>query len=754
MDKPIVPPTPTRGLASYTWWLVLCLVGLDYFSTLAYLPSMAVDRATRDFAPLTALLVVLVTLFVALPIYLYVVGRSPNGYGVTGLLESHFRGWSGKLLILFLLGFIAADFVITRTLSTADASLHLIHNSYWQAHADWMTQARESLRASLPARLQGETANQVLDWWNEQLTVTVILSVLGFVLYFFLLRGFTRGFMIAAGVIVSLFVALNGVVIVSSILYLIHHPDYIANWEFFQEVAHDQDTIALTFYLAYSAFRYFPPLALGLGGFELSMASVGLVRGWSGDDPAQPRGRIRNARKLLIAAAFLMSLFLFGSVLSVTLLVPTKDLKGDGPAHNRALAYLAHGGSLQPPGHDPNAPRGPRPEDFDELEEMPAGPAEPAKDIESTEKPAAAGPTAADLNPLFGPAFGTLYDVSALLILFLAGASVTISLRDLLPYYLTRYGMEMHWARRTGLLLHLFNLIILVVILYFHASVSHQQGAYSTSVLVLLASAALAAIVDLRARRRRSFWLPLVTAPLFLACAFFLLMIVLPLPFATPSWLRFNDNLLNLFTAVIFSRDEAGLVWESPAGAVIALLFVAVIFVLAGVSRWWRSTELRYQGFTFDDDHSGTRWEEIRQLEFQVLVPHRPDHRSLAEKDADIRARHRLASDVPIIFIEAELGDPSDFHNEPLMRIVQDGGMEVIRVSHCASIAHVVAAIALEFATVGRPPEIHFAWSEESPLASNLHFLLWGEGNIPWMVHALIRKTEAEAARRPRVVIG
>ncbi len=80
--------------------------------------------------------------------------------------------------------------------------------------------------------------------------------------------------------------------------------------------------------------------------------------------------------------------------------------------------------------------------------------------------------------------------------------------------------------------------------------------------------------------------------------------------------------------------------------------------------------------------------------------------------------------------------------------------MEVIRVSQCASIAHVLAAIALEFREVGRPPEIHFAWSEKSPLAANLNFLLFGGGNVPWMVHALIRKAEPDAAHRPRVVIG
>ena len=724
-DPTRAPDTATgRSSPSYAWWLVLGVIGLDYFSTLAYLPSMAVDKSGRDFAALTAFLLSAITLLVALPIYLYIAGRSPNGQGVTGLLESHFHGWRGKILILFLLGFVAADFVITRTLSTADASLHLLHNSYWKAHVDWMIHIRESLRSSLPARLQGPMTDQVLDWWNEQVTVTVILSIVGFALYFYFLRGFTRGFLVVAGIIVSLFVLVNGVVVVSSLVYLANHPDYIRNWRMFQNVVNDADPVSLVFSLLINnALTDFPVLALGLGGFELSLASIGLVRGRPGDDPARPRGRIRNARKLLVAAAGLMSLFVFGSVVSVTLLVPTGDMKGNGPAKNRALAYLAHGGYLEPPGRALDAPPGERPEDIEDAMELPPQPDEAANPEEAPPEPERSGPTAADINPWFGPAFGTLYDVSAILILFLAGASVTISLRDLLPVYLARYGMEMHWARRTGLLLHLFNLLILVVILYFHAHVSDQQGAYSTSVLVLLASAALAALVDIRTRWRRSFFLPLVTWPLLVVFVFFLVM--------------------------------AGLaVSQSPAGAIIALLIVGIVFISAGISRWVRCTELRFEGFTFTDEASQARWEEIRQLEFQVLVPHRPGGETLAEKDAKIRARHRLGPDVPIIFVEARLGDPSDFQNCPLMQIVKEDGMEVIRVSHCASIAHVLAAIALEFSDVGRPPEIHFDWSHESPLASNLHFLLMGEGNVPWMVHALIRKAEPNPLRQPRVIIG
>src|SRR4051812_47763056 len=89
-------PGPAKPARAYLWWLVLGLVGLDYFSTLAYLPSMAVEAANR-LAPLAALAVIAATLLGAVPIYLYVVGRSPHGSGATGLLERVVSGWHGKL---------------------------------------------------------------------------------------------------------------------------------------------------------------------------------------------------------------------------------------------------------------------------------------------------------------------------------------------------------------------------------------------------------------------------------------------------------------------------------------------------------------------------------------------------------------------------------------------------------------------------------------------------------------------------------
>src|SRR5947199_5939867 len=86
------------------WPLVFCLIGVDYFSTLAYLPSIAAE-ASGIWAPLTAIVVVLVTFSLALPVYWYVVGRAPDGRGATGILEDLIPGWRGKLLVLALLGF-------------------------------------------------------------------------------------------------------------------------------------------------------------------------------------------------------------------------------------------------------------------------------------------------------------------------------------------------------------------------------------------------------------------------------------------------------------------------------------------------------------------------------------------------------------------------------------------------------------------------------------------------------------------------
>jgi hypothetical protein len=279
--------------------------------------------------------------------------------------------------------------------------------------------------------------------------------------------------------------------------------------------------------------------------------------------------------------------------------------------------------------------------------------------------------------------------------------------------------MELDWAHRIGLILYLFSAINLVVTVIFRASVTAQRGAYATSVLVLIATAALVAFLDQR-RRLRS---PLIGWAYGLA-------------------------------GVLFLASAVAAMVLSPAGLLIAACFIAAILVSSMVSRALRSTELRFDGFHFKDAHSQFLWESLEYLEFPVLVPHRPGGSSLDAKEKRIRQRHRLAPDVPIVFVEVELGDASDFYHKPCLEVRQEDGRFVLRICRAASIPHVLAAVALELSRTGQPPEIHCGWSNSSPVEANIHFLLFGQGNIPWMVRDLIHKAEPRPERRPAVVIG
>ena len=303
----------------------MCLTGVDYFSTLGYQPGIAF-LAAGALSPVATLILVLLTLLAALPIYSRVAAESPHGEGSISMLEHLLSRWKGKLFVLVLLGFVATDFIITITLSAADATAHIIENPF---------------------------TPQLL---KHQVGITLVLvAFLGGIF----LRGFKEAIGIAV-ILVAAYLLLNLIVVGFGMYQLFAHPHYFSEWK--QALIHHPRVHGNMWLIVGVSLILFPKLALGLSGFETGVAVMPLVKGdqdltdadWddihttrTGRAP-EPRtnrlleGRIRNTRKLLRSAALIMSVFLITSSLVTTMLIPPEKFQVGGEANGRALAYLAH----------------------------------------------------------------------------------------------------------------------------------------------------------------------------------------------------------------------------------------------------------------------------------------------------------------------------------------------------------------------------------------------------------------------------
>ncbi|WP_223979202.1 amino acid transporter [Arthrobacter sp. NicSoilB8] len=395
-------------LKKHAWWQVMCLTGVDYFSTLGYQPAIAA-LAAGVISPLATIVLVAVTLLGALPVYRRVAGESHRGEGSIAMLERLMPRWGGKLLVLVLLGFAATDFMITMTLSAADATAHAIQNPL------------------VPGWMQGQ---------NVPVTL-FLLALLGAV--------FLRGFKEAIGVAVALvgiYLGLNVVVVITTILEVFTHPVAVGDWWLALTTQHGSP-----FMVVGIALLVFPKLALGLSGFETGVAVMPQIQGRPGDTEEKPAGRIKGARRLLTTAAVIMSAFLITTSFTTVVLIPEQDFQPGGPANGRALAYLAH--------------------------------------------------------EYLGNGFGTVYDISTIAILWFAGASAMAGLLNLVPRYLPRYGMAPGWARAVRPLVLVFTLVGFLITWLFDADVDAQGGAYATGVLVLMTSAAVAVTLSARRGKQR-----------------------------------------------------------------------------------------------------------------------------------------------------------------------------------------------------------------------------------------------------------
>jgi hypothetical protein len=252
----------------HPWWQVVCLTGVDYFSTLGYIPGIAA-LAAGALSPVATLFIVLLTLFGALPMYRRVAEQSPSGQCSISMLERLLSFWRGKVLVLCLLGFVATGWLVTITLSAADAAVHVVENPL------------------VPSILHNQ----------EVLVTLILLAALGVIF----LKGFEETIGIAI-FIVGAYLILNLLVVGVGFYQIATHPQQIVRW---------QDALFTNYgnplLIVGVSLLAFPRLALGLSGFETGVGMMPLVRGDEGDDPERPEGRIRNTRRMLTVAALIMS---------------------------------------------------------------------------------------------------------------------------------------------------------------------------------------------------------------------------------------------------------------------------------------------------------------------------------------------------------------------------------------------------------------------------------------------------------------
>ncbi len=622
-DAPSDQPTAERP---HRWWKVMCLTGVDYFSTLGYQPGIAFVAAGL-LSPIATLILVLLTLFGALPVYRRVAAESPHGQGSIAMLERLLPRWRGKLFVLGLLGFALTDFIITITLSAADASVHIVENPH------------------VPGFLDG-----------QELWITLgLVALLGAVF----LKGFREAIGLAV-LLVIVYLALNAVVIVVSAFHVAEHGHLVTDWSGALTAEHGNVVMMVAV-----ALTLFPKLALGMSGFETGVAVMSHVEGDASDVEERPAGRIRNTKRLLTVAACIMSVYLIASSLVTTLLIPAHEFEDGGSANGRALAFLAH--------------------------------------------------------EYLGETFGTVYDVSTILILWFAGASAMAGMLNLIPRYLPRYGMAPEWAGAIRPLVVILTLTAFLITWIFDADVDAQGGAYATGVLVLMTSAAVA--VTLAARRAGQHKL---TVAFGLIC-------------------------------LVFVYTTADNVLERPDGVKIGGCFIAAIILISLLSRLMRAFELRTIEIDYDAKAESFIRDVARRRNIR-LIANEPDDRDVEEYRAKIRQivdDHDLPDAGDIIFVEVTVKDYSDFESQIHVHgEVLHGEYRVLTVE-AASIPNALASLVLDLRDrTDVRPHIYFEWTEGNPILHIGRFLLFGVGDVAPVTREVLRRAEPDRTRRPHVHVG
>jgi hypothetical protein len=609
----------------HSWWQVMCLTGVDYFSTLGYIPAIA-GLAAGALSPIATLLIVLLTLLGMLPMYHRVAEASPHGQGSISMLERLLSFWTAKLSVLCLLGFVATAWVVTITLSSADATAHIVENPF---------------------------VSELLEG-REVVITLVLLTLLGAV--------FLKGFKEAIGIavfLVAAFLLLNLVVVAVGLYEITTQPQNLSNWQsaLFSDYGNPLVMLGVSLLV-------FPQLALGLSGFETGVSLMPLVRGDEGDDPQSPTGRIRNTRKILTTAALIMSFYLITTTFVTAVLIPSEEFESGGEANGRALAYVAH--------------------------------------------------------EYLGDAFGTVYDLSTITILWFAGASAMAGLLNIVPRYLPRYGMAPQWGRAVRPLVLVYTAVAIAITIIFEADVDAQAGAYATGILAMMTSAAVAVTLAAgRAGSKRG------------AFAFG-------------------------FVTLVFVYALVANVIQRPDGIMIASFFIGTIILASLVSRVWRTTELRAERIEIDEEAQRFVDEGASGDEIHIVANRRQagDKHEYDLKEREQRKDNHIPADVPILFLEVDVDDPSEFEDVLEVRGVEVGGHRVLR-AQSSTVPNAIAAFLFHLRdTTDKESHCYFGWTQGNPIAYLFSYLLFGEGDTAPVTHEILREVEPEAERRPIIHVG
>jgi hypothetical protein len=449
------------------------------------------------------------------------------------------------------------------------------------------------------------------------------------------LKGFAEAIELATAVCVP-YLLLNVIVLGRAMFEVITHPSALPRWETALTAKGDWTQLGV------AAVILFPRLALGLSGFETGVSVMPLIQGAQGGGEDRPQARIRNTRKLLATAALIMSVLLLVSSFVSALLIPEQAYREGGPASGRVLAYLAH--------------------------------------------------------LYLGNIFGSIYDLSTILVLWFAGASAMAGLLHLVPRYLPRVGLAPEWvayARPLVLVLFAFDVIVTLI---FRANVEAQGGAYATGVLVLMLSAAVAASIALWKERAR---------------------------------------LLSLYcwaVVAVFAYTTVANIIERTDGIIIAGCFILFILTVSGISRYWRAKEIRVGGHRFANADSERLWNLLVDKKVNMVPTGSLERQARTARAEQLRKHYNLKG--PLAFVHVRLLDNRSEFLSPLeISVKEEDGQYLVEASQAVAKANAVAYIS----ELLHPAAIYLGLSRQNLMRQSFRYFLLGEGETGLMVYTVLQ---------------